>query len=442
MVNIPFYADISAFGVKMYAPGGCGFVTEREIGAYPELKVPEVNSGFTPVWWYEGRELTQVESADGAAYAVPGKDARAEDLEGRELPLWFKADVEPGHYEVTVTLTAREDTERAVVFTGRRHIAWMGKLKAGERRTVRVLCDVAPIIAVGGGDAAAGDLGRRECRAVDLCLVGAGLADIKIEKYEGPAMFLMGDSTVTDQPAVTPYAPGVNYAGWGQALQLYVGTEYLISNHAHSGLSTETFRDMGHYELMLEQVRPGDKVLIQFGHNDQKRLHLAADTGYTENLLRFIRELREAGAEPILVTSLARNTWASEKKYNDMLFPYAEAVKRIGERESVKVCDLHGKMKAAILDAGMEGAKPWFHPCDYTHPNDFGAHMIAGFVAAELERLGVIKGENIGPWPVRPPLEGLKRPPEEEIPEGMEIPPESPPLVDYGMIPGAPWPIT
>ena len=440
MVETPFSIQFSQETPPRYVPGGQGFVTEAELARFPTLRVPEVNSGFAPVWWYEGRTLTELAVTGGGVRAVPTSAVRREDLEGRALPLWYKADTGAGRFRVTVTLAGTEDGGEALLFVSRRRLCWRGTPGPGERVTVSALCDVSPIVAVGGGDAAVGDLGRAEDTSVDVAVIGAALAEVRIEPWEGTMVYLMGDSTVTDQPAQTPYAPGETYAGWGQALPLYLGEQYCVSNHAHSGLSTETFRDKGHYKILRELVRPGDLVLIQFGHNDQKRLHLAAETGYTDNLVRYIRELRALGARPVLVTSLARNTWAGAEAYNDMLAPFAEAMERIGAAEDVPVLDLQGAMKEAILRAGLDGARHWFHPCDYTHLNDFGAHMAAGFVAAEMVRAGLAERREVPAWPVHGPLDGLEPP--AELPEGVTPPAGLKPLVDYGLIPGAPWPIT
>ncbi len=442
MVNVPFSVEFGGNDLKSYAPGGFGFVLDRELSAFPALLIPEINSGFAPAWWYKNARLTALHRADGAVYAVPGPDALAEDLQGRALPLWFKADTGPGRFRLTVTLSSQTGTEEALVFVSRRRLVWRGALEAGESRTVEVLCDVSPIIAVGGGDAAVGDLGRAEDVSVDLTVLGAGLRALQISAFEGPCIFIMGDSTVTDQPAETPYAPGAAYCGWGQMLSLYTGTAFAVSNHAHSGLSTETFRERGHYDVMLPQIREGDLALIQFGHNDQKRAHLAAETGYTDNLLRYIRELRARGVRPVLVTSLARNTWKSETEYNDLLAAYALAMERIGQSEAVPVLDLHGKSVDAVKKAGMDGAKQWYHPGDYAHPNDFGAHKMAGFVAGALREAGLIPAFDVPAWPVRGPLTPLTAPAEPEKRHGNSSPGETKKLVDYGLIPDMPWPVT
>lgn len=441
MLQMPFSMEFQSGAVPRYAPDGHGFVTEQEQISYPELLISEINSAFAPAWWYQGKILTELLATKAGVIAKPTAAVREQDLQGRAMSLWYKADTGPGKFRVTVELSACTDCDEVLLFVSRHRLCWRGVLTAGQRTAITALCDVSPIIAVGGGDAAESDMGRFEDTSVDIVVIGAALSSVRIEPWNGPSLYLMGDSTVTDQPAEVPYAPGATYAGWGQVLPLYLGEQYCVSNHAHSGLSTETFRDKGHYELMYDLLRPGDLVLIQFGHNDQKRLHLAADTGYTENLRRYIRELRAADARPVLVTSLARNTWASVDVYNDMLAPFAAAVKKIGETEGVPVLDLHASMKEAICRVGMEAARRWFHPCDFTHTNDFGAHMAAGFVAAELVRAGLAPGKAVPAWPVHDPVTMLEAPGAEEL-DGLMPPAGNQPLVDYGLIPDAPWSIT
>ena len=436
-MEMPLEWRFAGGAVPRYAPGSAGFVGPEEWARYLALAVPEVNSAFRPAWWYRNRFPAEPVLGPCGVFARPIPAVLEADIVGRSLPVWYKADIGAGKYRVSATLTGIEDGREVLCFLSRRRLIWRGALQAGEQISVQGLCDVSPIVAVGGGDAAQGDLGRIEDTSVDITVVGASLTALRITPWEGTSLLLMGDSTVTDQPAELPYAPGETYAGWGQVLPLYLGGRYCVSNHAHNGLSTETFRDRGHYALVQEQMRPGDLVLLQFGHNDQKRLHLAPELGYRENLLRYIREIRERRARPVLVTSLARNTWATPDRYNDMLQPFADSMMRIGAEEDVPVLDLHGVMKQAICTAGMDAARIWFHPRDYTHTNDFGAHMAAGFVVSEMARCGLAEIPSAPAWEPYGPFTGLTAPPEAgPAPAGTKV------LVDYGLIPDAPWPIT
>lgn len=105
---------------------------------------------------------------------------------------------------------------------------------------------------------------------------------------------------MADYGAEYPYHPAACYGGWGQALDLYLDGSVAVCNHAHNGRSTETFRNEGHFDLIQKQLRPGDFVVIQFGHNDQKHPHLQAYNGYPENLRRFIAEIRAKKPCPFL----------------------------------------------------------------------------------------------------------------------------------------------
>ncbi|MCD7883923.1 MAG: GDSL-type esterase/lipase family protein [Lachnospiraceae bacterium] len=214
------------------------------------------------------------------------------------------------------------------------------------------------------------------------------ISELTIEEVDCATIYIAGDSTVTDQSADYPYAPGTSYSGWGQMLSAYLTGDVAVSNHAHSGLTTESFREEGHYAIVEKYIRKGDYCLFQFAHNDQKLDHLKAQGGYRQNLERYIRECREKGAYPILVTPLARNTWkGGDGSYNDLLAEYAEVCKEIGSELQVPVADLHGRSMEWIMQNGREAVRTSFFPDDYTHTNDYGAYRMAGFVADELVRV-------------------------------------------------------
>ena len=134
-------------------------------------------------------------------------------------------------------------------------------------------------------------------------------------------------------------------------------------------------------------MKPGDFCLLQFGHNDQKLAHLQAKTGYRENLLRYINEIRGCCGIPILVTPLARNTWKEDGAYNDLLKEHAEAVFEVGEETGVPVIDLHRYAMQLIQENGKEASRVYFHPGDMTHTNEYGSWLFAKFIAENLKNL-------------------------------------------------------
>ncbi len=209
-------------------------------------------------------------------------------------------------------------------------------------------------------------------------------------------ILLAGDSTVTNRGFSDDYESGICYTGWGEMLSMHLGLDYRVKNFAKSGLTTDTFREKGHYELLLGSLNEGDYVLFQFGHNDEKVKELQASGRYKENLIVYINEIREKNAEPILVTSLARNSWkCGTNEYNDLLEEYADVVRNLAIEKNVKLIDLHKFSKEWIIKEGREAVKPYFYPGDFTHTNDYGAFFFAEFVAKSLRQFIKPKNEKI-----------------------------------------------
>ena len=405
------YGDKSEEGTPDY-----GFLTEKNRNRIKRLQISEINSGMDTVYWYRGTEITEL-AADSHGCRVIW------DGEG-EIPLTFVSDVPAeGNYLVRIVLHAVKAAE-VFLFLGRRRLAWHGVLP-GETDTGPMhlredgnwegcfVTNICPIIPRTFTD-------PMEDLTLDVTLLGRGvsLSEVEVTPWTGRTVYIAGDSTVTDQSADYPYLPGNSYSGWGQMLSAYLGDRMAVSNHAHSGLTTESFRSEGHYEILLECIGEGDICLLQFAHNDQKLMHLMAEGGYRENLIRYIEELREKGAVPALVTPLARNSWRGDDgTYNDLLEHYDAACMRISEEYHVPVLPLHRKSMDFIKSCGRDRAMRYFYPSDYTHSNDYGAYLFAGFVYEALCDYNIVetgKTTFAGNW----------EPPEEirrlTIPEGFE----------------------
>lgn len=320
--------------------------------------------------------------------------------QGYALPVCMRADAPQGRYRLTVRLSAQHDVQEVILFSGGRRLLWRGAMKAGEQRTVTALCMAHPVLSDNADELA-------PACGIELALVGEGVTvtSVQAEPCDVRAVLLMGDSTVTDQGALSPYAPGATYCGWGQMLPAFLGESACVGNFARSGLTAETFRTEGLYELMKTQLRPGDLVLMQFGHNDQKRPHLTAEGGFARALDVYVHQLRALGAQVVLVTPLARNSWWNAQEYCDLLLPFAQAMKDAAERCGAPLIDLHAYMRGLLLNTGRDAAKTMFHIGDYTHTNDFGAYRAAGFVAGELARLNLTDAAPLGAWTPHPPYD-------------------------------------
>jgi lysophospholipase L1-like esterase len=191
-----------------------------------------------------------------------------------------------------------------------------------------------------------------------------------------PTVFLAGDSTVTDQP----HEPA---ASWGQMLPRFFKPEVAIANHAESGETLKSFLSGLRLAKILSQIKAGDYLFIQFGHNDQKKqwpqTYADAGTTYRAYLRAYIAEARLRGATPVLVTSMQRRNFDPNGKIVDTLGDYPEAVRAVAQEENVALIDLE-RMSIAFYEAlGPERAPLAFNNGgkDATHHNNYGAYALA-----------------------------------------------------------------
>lgn len=393
LLNTESSAGKSVSADDLYTPQkGYGFVTEKNRRQQEMLQYAELNSAFEPLYWYQGQDLTVI-SQDAAGCFVDSekilesmaqKEGSAYPGEKRRIPLCFKVNVpKQDNYKVSLTVYAPEYEKDVLIYLGRRHLAYKGDLKAGENFTLTATVNVCDIIP-------RGQEAIFEDKTLDIAIVGdkVRVVSLQVEEATCPTIYIAGDSTVTDQSASYPYAPGTSYCGWGQMISSYINEEIAVSNHAHSGLTTESFRMEGHYSIVEKYWKPGDYYFIQFAHNDQKLDHLKAEEGYRNNMITYINEARANGVHPVIVTPIARNTWkGNDGTYNDLLKEYGESCIKIGKEMDVPVLDLHQLSMDFIKEMGVEASKPYFFPNDYTHSDDYGGYFMAGYVAGQIKEI-------------------------------------------------------
>ncbi|MEY8353222.1 rhamnogalacturonan acetylesterase [Lachnospiraceae bacterium 54-53] len=181
--------------------------------------------------------------------------------------------------------------------------------------------------------------------------------------------------------------------GISQALLLYLKDSVEVKSFARNGRSTKSFLDEGRLALMEKEMKEGDFLFIQFGHNDEKddpARHTDPDTTFRENLMRFIASARERGARPVLITPIARRLFDE----NGVFLPgshgaYPEAVRRTGKKAGVPVIDLTSITEKYLSAMGDLASKAYFMwPKDNTHLKPEGAVLMAGFLCGELKKLG------------------------------------------------------
>lgn len=201
-------------------------------------------------------------------------------------------------------------------------------------------------------------------------------------------VFYIGDSTVQLNKIDT-----YPQTGMSQVLHLYMGDHVQVMPHGKNGRSTKSFLEEGLFEPVRQGLGPGDFLLIQFGHNDEKSdalRHTDPFGTYQEYLMHYIRAARAAGAYPVLVTPIARRRFDETGHFLPGSHgDYPQAARLLGRREGVPVADLTALSEAMLEKLGDEASKPLFvWPVDNTHLKYVGAVRMVGLLAQELERFG------------------------------------------------------
>lgn len=210
-------------------------------------------------------------------------------------------------------------------------------------------------------------------------------------------LHLVGDSTMS-------YKPELAYPerGWGQLLPEFMLPQLTIVNHAANGRSTRRFISEGRWQLLVSDLRAGDYVLIQFGHNDQKQddpvRFAAADGDYQVFLRRFIQEVKARDAIPMLASSICRRNFSADGQLKRDLANYAEAAAKVAIAEGVTFFDLQQQSCDFIEQQGPAGSQPYFiqipaglyakfpeGKTDNTHLTLQGASRIAQFFVRDLK---------------------------------------------------------
>jgi lysophospholipase L1-like esterase len=207
---------------------------------------------------------------------------------------------------------------------------------------------------------------------------------IEIEPADVPTIFLLGDSTVCDQSKEP-------YNSWGQMLTRFFKPEVAIANHGESG---ETYRDsIGRRRLdkILSAMRPGDWLLIQFGHNDQKQI--AAGNGgpfttYKAEIAKHVAGVRSRGGVPVIVSPMERRGFDEAGRVRGSLADYAEAARQSATEHGTAFIDLNAMSQGLYAALGVEqSARAFATPrgtVDNTHHNNFGSYQLAQCIAQAI----------------------------------------------------------
>lgn len=216
-------------------------------------------------------------------------------------------------------------------------------------------------------------------------------------------VYLAGDSTMAAKAANRRPE-----TGWGEMLRQYFDESKIkIENHAQNGRSTKSFIDEGRWQKIIDSLKSGDYVFIEFGHNDEKsedpKRYAAPNTDYRNNLIKFVNDVRAKKAFPVLLTPVMRRRFNDKGEFYDTHGEYPDAVRKVANDLKVPLIDMHRLSEAVIKNLGVEESKKLFlilkpeeHPNypkgseDNTHFSTFGAEQMA------IQAIDVIKKSDLG----------------------------------------------
>lgn len=226
------------------------------------------------------------------------------------------------------------------------------------------------------------------------CICGIEIETVQPQK----TIFLCGNSTVTDQN-------NEPWAAWGQMIPSFFNDQVVVANYAESGESLSSSYASNRLAKVLSQIKPGDYIFIEFGHNDQKIKGEGngAYGSYSDYLRKYIDKCREKGGIPVLITSMHRRNFDGNGMIINSLGDFPDAMRAVAKEKSVDIIDLNAMSKELYEAWGNEESKKAFchYPAntypnqpqelkDNTHFNNYGAYNIAlcivrGIIDANLD---------------------------------------------------------
>ncbi|MEC1523346.1 rhamnogalacturonan acetylesterase [Neobacillus niacini] len=211
-------------------------------------------------------------------------------------------------------------------------------------------------------------------------------------------IYIAGDSTAASKlPEKRPET------GWGEAFQAYFKEDVRIENCAINGRSTKSFINEGHLARIENSIQPGDFLIIQFGHNDQKIEDPERGTlpygDYQDNLGQFIQVAYRKNANPLLLTSVTRRKFEEDKIDHMSVGDFPQAMIHFAGKYHVPVLDIHKITTEFMGKIGNEESKKYYlhlppgqsenYPegiIDNTHFNEHGAKMVAQLIIEAIQQ--------------------------------------------------------
>jgi len=220
-----------------------------------------------------------------------------------------------------------------------------------------------------------------------------------------PTLWIIGDSTVKNGTT--------GLEGWGTPIAGYFDKSKInVENRALGGRSSRTFLTEGLWDKVTAQMKQGDFVLMQFGHNDggpvsggtgraslkgigdQTQTITDAATGKTEvvhtygwYMKKYVDDAKAKGATPIVLSPIPRDIWGADNKVARNTKDYGLWAMQVAQAENVPFVDLNGIIADKYDALGFDKVKASYFPGDHTHTNPAGAELNASCVVQGLKAL-------------------------------------------------------
>ena len=198
------------------------------------------------------------------------------------------------------------------------------------------------------------------------------VAALDIEKVDLPTVYVIGDSTVCDQPSEP-------WNSWGQMLPRFFKADVAVANNAESGETIANSLKAQRFEKIFSLMKPGDYLFIQFGHNDMKDKATNARALYKTNFKKVVERTRALGGTPVLVTSMERKSGFER----GTLMGYPQTVRDVAMEEHCPLIDLNAMSKEfyTALGTNIDSAFQ-----DGTHHNNYGSYELAKCVVEGIKQ--------------------------------------------------------
>jgi len=332
-------------------------------------------------------------SEGGYGFDLGSKPTCAQNSCSSAQPFFFSVRLPEGNYNVKLTLgEATSASITTVKAESRRLMLEKVETAPGEFVTKTFTVNIrTPKISTGGEvklkDREIGVLHLDDKLTLEFDNRHPAVSTVEITKAEDAiTVYIVGDSTVTDQPREP-------WNSWGQMLPRFFRPGVAVGNHAESGESLKSSLKARRLDKVLSAIKPGDYLFIQFGHNDQKERGegVGAFTTYKQDLKLYVAEARKHGAIPVLITPVNRRTFDEAGKITNSLGDYPDAVRQTAKEENAALIDLNAMSKPFYEALGPENSKKAF--VDNTHHNNYGSYELAKCVVEGIKanKLGIAR---------------------------------------------------